>query len=92
MEGKTRTNHAGGIVGGLPMEMNWYFVLPLNQLHPLQKNKTVELGNRKSGKFFRKGRHDLCVALQGPVILEAVTAIALIDLVLLEQQSKRVII
>jgi chorismate synthase len=38
-----------------------------------------------------KGRHDLCIALRVPVILEAVTAIVLADLMLLEQQIKRVL-
>jgi chorismate synthase len=30
-----------------------------------------------------KGRHDVCFALRAPVVVEAVTAIALADLVLL---------
>jgi chorismate synthase len=38
-----------------------------------------------------KGRHDLCIALRVPVILEAVTAIVLADLLLLEQRIKRVL-
>jgi chorismate synthase len=42
--------------------------------------------------FSIKGRHDLCVALRAPVILEAATAVALIDLFLLEQHSKRIIL
>jgi chorismate synthase len=29
--------------------------------------------------FSIKGRHDLCVALRAPVILEAATAVALVD-------------
>ena len=42
-------------------------------------------------KFSVKGRHDLCIALRVPPVLEAVTAIALADLMLLEQKIKRVI-
>ena len=38
-----------------------------------------------------KGRHDLCIALRVPVILEAVTAIVLADLAMLEQKIPRVI-
>jgi chorismate synthase len=37
-----------------------------------------------------KGRHDLCIALRVPVILEAVTAMVLADLFLSEQRIKRV--
>ncbi|HMW66814.1 MAG TPA: chorismate synthase, partial [Chitinophagaceae bacterium] len=41
--------------------------------------------------FSVKGRHDLCVALRAPVIVEAVTAIALADFMLLSQKIKRVL-
>ena len=40
--------------------------------------------------FSIRGRHDLCVALRAPVIVEAVTAIVLADFMLLEQRIKRV--
>ena len=38
-----------------------------------------------------KGRHDLCIALRVPVVLEAVAAIALADLMILEQKVPRII-
>jgi chorismate synthase len=41
--------------------------------------------------FSVKGRHDLCIALRVPVVLEAVTAIVLADLMLLEQKIPRVL-
>jgi chorismate synthase len=40
--------------------------------------------------FSIKGRHDLCVALRAPVILEAATAVALVDLMMLEQRIPRI--
>ena len=93
MEGKTRTNHAGGIVGGISNgnELVFRIAIKPTASTPKQQNSL----NWETGKvedFSVKGRHDLCVALRAPVILEAATAIALIDLVLLEHQVKRVII
>jgi len=41
--------------------------------------------------FSIKGRHDLCVALRAPVIVEAATAIVLADLMMQEQRIKRVL-
>jgi chorismate synthase len=41
--------------------------------------------------FSVKGRHDLCIALRVPPVLEAVTAIVLADFLLLEQRIKRVL-
>jgi len=93
MEGKTRTNHAGGIVGGITNGNELVFRIAIKPTASTPKQQTSL--NWETGAvedFSVKGRHDLCVALQAPVILEAATAIALIDLVLLEQQVKRVII
>jgi chorismate synthase len=37
-----------------------------------------------------EGRHDTCIALRVPVVIEAATAIALADLMLQEQKVKRI--
>ena len=92
MEGKTRTNHAGGVVGGISNGNELVFRISIKPTAstPKQQNSL----NWESGKvedFSIKGRHDLCVALRAPVILEAVTAIVLVDFYLMEQHSKRVI-
>jgi len=42
-------------------------------------------------KFSIKGRHDLCVALRAPVIVEAVTTLVLIDFMMLENKIPRVL-
>jgi len=41
-------------------------------------------------KFSVKGRHDLCIALRVPPVLEAITAMVLADLMLLEHKLPRV--
>ncbi|MEP7372475.1 MAG: chorismate synthase [Chitinophagaceae bacterium] len=93
MEGKTRTNHAGGIVGGITNgnELVFRIAIKPTASTPRQQN-SLNWDTGKVEDFSVKGRHDLCVALRAPVILEAATAVALIDLVLLEQQVKRIII
>ncbi len=92
MEGKTRTNHAGGIVGGITNgnELVFRIAIKPTASTPKQQN-SLNWDTGKVEDFSIKGRHDLCVALRAPVILEAATAIALVDLFLLEQNSKRVI-
>jgi len=92
MEGKTRTNHAGGIVGGITNGNELVFriaIKPTASTPKLQNSLNWDTG--KVEDFSIRGRHDLCVALRAPVILEAATAIALIDLFLLENHIKRVI-
>ena len=90
MEGKTRTNHAGGIVGGLTNGNELVFRIAIKPTSSTPKEQNTL--NWQSGKVENasvKGRHDLCIALRVPVILEAVTAIVLADLMLLEQRIPR---
>lgn len=92
MEGKTKTNHAGGVVGGLTNGNELVFriaVKPTSSTPREQNTLNWETGKVETASV--KGRHDLCIALRVPVILEAVTAIVLADLMLLEQQTPRII-
>ncbi|RYF88226.1 MAG: chorismate synthase, partial [Chitinophagaceae bacterium] len=92
MEGKTKTNHAGGIVGGISNGNELVFriaIKPTASTPKPQNSLNWETGNMED--FSIKGRHDLCVALRAPVILEAATAVALADLFLLEQHARRII-
>ncbi len=92
MEGKTRTNHAGGIVGGISNGNELVFRLAVKPTSstPKQQN-SLNWDTGKTEDFSIKGRHDLCVALRAPVIVEAATAITLLDFMMLEQQIKRII-
>jgi chorismate synthase len=91
MEGKTRTNHAGGIVGGLTNGNELVFRIAIKPTSSTPKEQTTlnwETGKVESASV--KGRHDLCIALRVPVILEAVTAVVLADLMMLEQKISRI--
>jgi len=91
MEGKTTTNHAGGIVGGITNSNELVFRIAIKPTAstPKQQN-SLNWDTGKMEDFSIKGRHDLCVALRAPVILEAATAVALVDLMLLEQRIPRI--
>ncbi|MDD2791602.1 MAG: chorismate synthase [Sediminibacterium sp.] len=90
--GKTTTNHAGGVVGGITNGNDLVYRVAIK---PTSSTPKEQLSwNRETNQvepFSVKGRHDLCIALRVPVILEAVTAIILTDLMLLEQRIKRII-
>jgi len=90
--GKTETNYAGGVVGGISNGNDLVFrvvVKPTSSTPKEQQSWNWETGQVE--KFSVKGRHDLCIALRVPPVLEAVTAIVLADLMLLEQKIKRFI-
>lgn len=91
MEGKTKTNHAGGIVGGITNGNPLVFriaVKPTSSTPQEQHSLNIETGEVEAFRVI--GRHDLCIALRVPVILESATAIVLADLMMLEQQKKRI--
>lgn len=92
MKGHTRTNHAGGVVGGITNGNELVFriaIKPTSSTPKEQRTLNWETGEQEA--FSVRGRHDLCVALRAPVIVEAVTAIILADLWLLEQRTRRVV-
>ena len=92
MDGKTTTNHAGGIVGGISNGNELIFrvsIKPTSSTPREQQSLNWETG--KVENFSIKGRHDLCVALRAPVIVEAAAALVLVDCMLMEQRIPRVI-
>jgi chorismate synthase len=91
-DGKTRTNHAGGVVGGISNGNELVFRLAVKPTSSTPKEQnSLNWDTGQTEDFSIKGRHDLCVALRAPVIVEAVTAIVLADFMLLEQKIKRVL-
>ncbi|MBC7721693.1 MAG: chorismate synthase [Pedobacter sp.] len=93
MTGKTTTNHAGGIVGGISNGNDLVFRLaikPTSSTPKVQNSLNWETG--KMEDFSIKGRHDLCVALRAPVIVEACTALVLVDSMMLENRIPRVLL
>lgn len=90
-EGKTETNHAGGIVGGITNGNELVFrvaIKPTSSTPKLQHTLNWETGATED--FSVKGRHDLCIALRVPPVLEAVTALVLVDLMYLENRINRI--
>ncbi|MGG9964432.1 chorismate synthase [Ferruginibacter sp. SUN106] len=90
--GQTRTNHAGGVVGGISNGNQLVFrlaVKPTSSTPKIQNSLNWDTG--QTDNFSIKGRHDLCVALRAPVIVEAVTALVIADFMMLENHIKRII-
>jgi chorismate synthase len=82
-DGKTATNHAGGINGGITNGNDLVFRVAVKPTSSI--NTTQHTMNMKTGQLIDlnvEGRHDTCIALRVPVVVEAATAIALADLLL----------
>jgi len=90
-EGKTKTNHAGGINGGITNGNDLVFRVAIRPPSSVKKEQsTINLQTGEQVKISVQGRHDTCIALRIPVIIEAVTAIVLADFMLIEQEIPRV--
>lgn len=85
-DGKTDTNYAGGINGGITNGNELVFqvaVKPTSSISAVQETYNFDLEEKKPLKV--AGRHDVCIALRVPVVAEAITAIALADLLLVRK-------
>ena len=90
-EGTTSTNHAGGIVGGITNGNELVYRIAIKPTSSTPKDQFTyswETGAMES--FAVRGRHDLCIALRVPPVLEAVTAMVIVDLMMTARQINSV--
>ena len=92
-DGITQTNYAGGVVGGITTGNEIVFRVAIKPTSSTPKDQeSWNWETKQLEKFSIKGRHDLCIALRVPPVLEAITAIVIADLMLVEQKLQRVIV
>lgn len=81
LDGTTRTNHAGGLLGGITNGNDLIFRIAVKPTASIGiEQETINVDTGELTKITIKGRHDTCIALRVPPIVEACTAIALADL------------
>lgn len=84
--GRTKTNHAGGINGGITNGNELVFRVAIKPTSSTpQQQQTWNSQSQSVEPFTVKGRHDLCIALRAPVVVEAACAIALADLMMVNR-------
>ena len=84
-DGKTKTNNSGGINGGITNGNDIVFRVAVKPTASISiPQETMNMITGKMDKQTIEGRHDACIALRMPVIIEAITAIALADLGLIK--------
>jgi len=82
--GKTATNNSGGILGGISNGNEINFRLAVKPASSISKpQETFHFEHKEIQSLSVDGRHDTCIALRVPVIVEAIAAIALADFKLL---------
>ena len=91
VDGSTETNSAGGINGGISNGNEICFrvaVKPTSSTHQTQRTINISTGQMEDLSI--EGRHDTCIALRVPVVVEAAAAIVMADFMLQAQESERI--
>jgi chorismate synthase len=91
IDGKTSTNHAGGINGGLTNGNDIVFRIAVKPTSSISvPQETINLKSGELTELKVEGRHDTCIALRVPVVAEAAAAIVMADLLMLDQKVRRI--
>jgi chorismate synthase len=88
----TVTNNAGGTLGGISTGSSLFFQVAFKPTSSIKQPQltTTLAGEKATFQLPETARHDPCVAIRAVPIIEAMTALVLVDALLLQRCSKSV--
>lgn len=85
---RTRTNHSGGIQGGISNGEDIYFRVAFKPIATLIREQETVNDNGEAIRFTAGGRHDSCVIPRAVPIVEAMAAMTILDACLMGRSTK----
>ena len=80
---RTRTNHAGGVLGGITSGMPLVVNIAVKPTASISREQeTVDLETKENAPLVIHGRHDPCIVPRAVPVAEAVTALMVLDMML----------
>ena len=87
-DGTTKTNHSGGVQGGISNGQDIYFNVGFKPVATIMQSQETINKDGEVVEMQGKGRHDPCVVPRAVPIVEAMTALVLADFWLMNRLSK----
>ena len=84
----TRTNNAGGCLGGISNGEPIVCRLAFKPTATISQEQNTASREGENGTLAARGRHDPCVAVRAPVIVESMAALVLADLFLQQKRNE----
>ena len=84
----TRTNHSGGIQGGISNGQDIYFRVAFKPVATLLMEQPTVTRSGEDTVLLAKGRHDPCVVPRAVPVVEAMTALVLLDHYMLDRARR----
>jgi len=85
---KTKTNHSGGVQGGISNGEDIYFNVAFKPVATIMQDQETVNDQGEAAIVSGKGRHDPCVVPRAVPIVEAMAALVMADMVLLARTNK----